>query len=290
MTRRTYVRSWNYQRGCNCWHLSFRDKAYTPIAEQPPRSKPEMQINADFDKPCILDVERQKCPMQVIKETAEKQTTITNQDKTKNKRRNLVLALSVESSTVYNCSPDEPSALTSFWLSDDLGFFFGLLGSSSVFLFGLAFALFVVGADSFCNHLISGTLKEYYLDTYHHLPMDLHKLRVIDALPWPEEWCKSAPSIKFAQEIRKLKTYTQQCFLHFVAFCPSAAFSATTSSIRAPIPARHSLRATIFSSRLRFSVPDLSFFCERYRLVRYSRGKELFDDVQDVSLLVSITP
>lgn len=53
----------------------------------------------------------------------------------------------------YSCSPDEPSTLISFWLSDSLGFLFGLLGSSSVFRFGLAFDLLVVGPDSFCNYL-----------------------------------------------------------------------------------------------------------------------------------------
>lgn len=103
----------------------------------------------------------------------------------------------------------------------------------------------------------------------HKLLMNFHQLVVVDALPGPEETCKAVCQLQLPTKT----TYTQQCLRHFFPSSPRDSCSLTISSIRAPMPATHSLSALILSSRLRLSVPDLSFFCNGSGL----RGLETYE-------------
>ena len=93
----------------------------------------------------------------------------------------------------------------------------------------------------------------------HKLLMNLHQLVVINALPGPKEACKADHQQRTSN---KRQTHTQQCLRHFFPSSPRDSCSLTISSMRAPMPATHSLSALILSSLLRLSVPDLSFFFE----------------------------
>lgn len=123
----------------------------------------------------------------------------------------------------------------------------------------------------------------------YELLMYIHEFRVVDPFSRPEERSKptSYPRKSESFNVSRGETYTQQCFLHFIASNPAACFSATTSSIRVPIPATHSLRDTIFSSLLKLSVPPFSFFCADQLILIHGLLLNLLDASLQVSELLS---